>query len=321
MCSTADVNVPIDLVVRSPYRSVAPSPSESDLEQFRKNDPEPCIVRKIPDGRFEILVGEAAWRLVQAASLHTIKVRILEGVDDRAAANLAKKDAVSDQVLLTSAFAHLNLENRERNCAEKLLVARQIEAACSEPGTSRSAAGKRFGLSPSEVSHYLRVLKLPEAVRNYGMSGQMSFAQLRALSRISNIPSKVEEIALQIVKAARGLRYRRASSVTVRDIERLVDAVIHSDSAGQGADEDEKEGASQTLNTDASQTSGLQAEYVRGDSNICAAERKLTDSCGHRVEIDFDPRTKSGWLRIRFGNLDEYEAVSDLIAPTYEDFE
>lgn len=298
MSKNNDVSVPIDLVVRSPYRTVAPSPNASDIERFQQNDQEPILVRIIPESRYEILVGEAIWRAAQAVGLHTISVRIMDDVDDTVAASLAAKDAISDSAGSGSTLSRAYTEPRAVNCGGKLLIARQIESACQLPGTSKSAVAQQFGMSLSEVSHYLRVLRLPERIRNYGLSGQLSFGQLRALSRLAHKPDRAEALARKIIQAARGTRYRRSSSITVRKLEQLVNAEIH------GADKQSP-----------SHMQPSQPSYMRGNSDIAIAERKLTDSCGHRVEIDFDPKTKSGWVRIQFHDLDDYETVSDMIEP------
>lgn len=285
------LRLPIDLILRSPYRAVAPAPSATEVARFldEPEDYAPVFVRRLSGDRYELLAGEFVWRLAQAAGLHTLLVRVLDGIDNEDAAVLARMDATSETAKL--------LEGGVGACAQKLLLAARIKAELSDTGDTQEEVGRRYGLSQGEVSYHLRVLRLPEEVLRLGRSGELSFSQLRRLSRLP--PGRAAdalELAHQVVNASRGTRYRRASSVTVEELDRRVSVALGD--GGQAAV--------------GPQTAGSR----RKDPDIERQERALTDRCGHEVEIDFDPQTASGWVRVRYNSLDEFDLVSDLIAPS-----
>jgi hypothetical protein len=298
--------VPIEYVSRSPYRPIAPLPSPDALAAF-VTDPHyaPPVVRDAParHGLFELLLGEATWRLLQAAGHHTIDVRVLANVDDDLAKTISGSDARSDGATPAQSAAPARPARGRDACASRLAIGAAINALIADGDMRLNAAAARFGLSATEAAHYRRVLTLPEAVLALGRGGHLSFGQLRALARIAEHEARAIQLAREIVGAARGTRYRRASSMTVRQIEQRV-AQILSDLRGSAP---RRDGATRISTGDTPENR--------------IEERRLTEACGHTCTIRYDPKSTTGWISIRFCDLDDYEAVADLIAPRPHEFD
>lgn len=298
-------HVPIELVLRSPYRPVSPPvhPREvaAFLHQGRRYDP--MVVRETErQGTYELLIGESTWRLLQAAGIHTADVCLMQGVDDDLAKIMARSDAQADAPGGGGSDAPLTKMPGMGSCAAKLSIAEAILALTEEGEMRLTAAAGRFGLSATEAAHYRRVLTLPDAVLAHGRRGDLSFGQLRALSRLAAHGERVKRLAEEIVRAERGSRYRRASSMTVRRIEQRVQQVL-AEVQGQMP------------------PSSRHAKPPDTESNPSGApdnrveEQRLTESCGHVCKIHFDAKSTSGWLSIRFCDLEEYDLVAGIIAP------
>lgn len=298
-------NVPIELVLRSPYRPVSPPAPPREvaafLRQGRRYDP--LVVREaVQPGAYELLIGESTWRLLQAAGIHTADVRVVQGVDDELAKSMSRSDAQADAPGPAETDAPLTSMPGMGSCAAKLSIAEALLALVEDGDMRPTTAAARFGLSASEAAHYRRVLTLPDAVLAHGRRGELSFGQLRALSRIAAHGERVKRLAEEIVHAERGGRYRRASSVTVRQVERRVEQVLA-----------EVQGQTPHASRHAKTPDARAAPSGAPDNRV--EEQRLTESCGHVCKIRFDAKSSSGWLSIRFCDLDEYDLVAGIVAP------
>jgi ParB family transcriptional regulator, chromosome partitioning protein len=191
---SADRRVAIELIVRNP-RNPRRSFSEAELVDLSQSIRthgivQPIIVRKKPEsaGTYEIVAGERRWRAAQIAGLTEIPV-IVRDIDDRAALEIAIVE---------------NVQRADLNAIEEALGYQQLVDEHSY--TQLDLAGI-IGKSRSHVANTLRLLKLPEKVRDMLISNQLSAGHARALIAVDNPLA----LALKIVSG--GLSVRQAEQM------------------------------------------------------------------------------------------------------------
>lgn len=207
-------------------------------------------VRGSPDA-YEIIAGERRWRAAQRAGLHDVPVVLLE-VTDREALELAI------------------IENVQREDLNPLEEAMGYQALMDEFKHAQDDVAKIVGKSRSHVANTLRLLKLPETVKTYLTTGQISAGHARALIGQPD----PEAIAKAIV----------AQGLNVRQVEALA-----------------QEQAAKTGRPSKSR------ERVEKDADTRAFERRLSDALGLTVTISH--RDGGGELKIRYRSLEQLDEV------------
>lgn len=166
--TTADGKVPIEFISPNP-RNPRRSFSEADLTDLAQSIREdgivqPVVVRPSPSvsDRYEIIAGERRWRVAQKAGLVEILVLVRE-VDDRTALELAI------------------IENVQRTDLNPVEEAQGYQQLIDEHGYSQADLGQVIGKSRSHVANTLRLLKLPEGIRDMLTSEALSAGHARTL--------------------------------------------------------------------------------------------------------------------------------------------
>ena len=113
-------------------------------------------------GRFEIIAGERRWRAAQRAGLTQIPV-IVRDVNDRVALELAIIE---------------NVQRADLNPVEEALGYQQL---IDEHDYTQADLGQIIGKSRSHVANTLRLLKLPDAIRDMIIDGALSAGHARTL--------------------------------------------------------------------------------------------------------------------------------------------
>lgn len=255
----ADRKVAIDLVVRNP-KNPRKHFAEEDLQDLASSIRQhgivqPVVARLLPDGRFEIIAGERRWRAAQLAGLNDIPV-IIRDVDDRTALELAIVE---------------NVQRADLNPVEEALGYDQLIA---EHGYTQNDLGEIIGKSRSHVANSLRLLKLPDMVRDMITSGSLSAGHARAL-----IPTS-DPVGLARTIVSKGY--------SVRDAERLAQNNIRSQ--GQPA---------------------LEIKSVQKDPDTLALERSLSDSLG--LDVIVNHKGNGGRLTISYKSLEQLENICRLL--------
>lgn len=216
---------------------------------------QPVVVRTVGTGRYEIIAGERRWRAAQLAGLVEIPV-IIRDVDDRTALELAI------------------VENVQRADLNPLEEAMGYDQLIEDHGYTQNDLGEIIGKSRSHVANSLRLLKLPEPVRDMLADGSLSAGHARALVSTSDPTA----LARQIV----------AKGMSVRDAERIAQNDIRGVTQGRQA------AASQSK-----------------DSDTVALERSLTDRLG--LDVTISHKGSGGQLRINYKTLEQLEEICRLL--------
>lgn len=248
--------VPIDLVRRNP-RNPRREFADEQLAELASSIRErgiiqPLAVRPVKgeNGAFEIIAGERRWRAAQQAGLHDVPVVVLE---------------VSDTEALELAI----VENVQREDLNPLEEAGGYQALIAEFKYQQDEIAKTVGKSRSHVANMLRLLKLPEEVKNAMRTGALSAGHARALLGLAD--DEAARLARDIV--ARGLNVRQ------------VEAMVRDGAAGAAPRPAPK----------------------KKDADTVALEKRASDAIGLGVTIDYGG--KGGAVHIKYKSLDQLEDI------------
>jgi ParB family transcriptional regulator, chromosome partitioning protein len=205
---------------------------------------------------FEIIAGERRWRAAQRAGLHDVPVVIIEATD-------------------AEALQLAIIENVQRADLNALEEADGYRALMEEFGNSQDEIAKIVGKSRSHVANTLRLLKLPETVKTYITSGQLSAGHARMLVGQPNAEKLAEDIV------ARGLNVRQVEAMARDVAEKSGKKHGHARAARRGAGK---------------------------GADLTALEKRLSDALGLVVSID-EGKRGGGVLSIRYRNLDQLDDV------------
>jgi ParB family chromosome partitioning protein len=123
---------------------------------------QPVLVSQQHDGTFQLITGERRWRAVQLAGLATVPALVKEATP-RASLEMALVE---------------NIQRRDLNPLEEAYAFRQL---IDEHGLTQEQLGQRIGKSRVAVTNTLRLLHLPEAVREALANGSVTEGHARAI--------------------------------------------------------------------------------------------------------------------------------------------
>jgi len=212
---------------------------------------QPLIVTKKKDSdSYYLIAGERRLRAAQLAGLKSVPVVI--------------KDS-SPQQMLEIAIVE-NVQRQDLNPLEEAYAYKQFQ---DEFGLSHSAIAKKVGLNRSTITNKLRLLQLPEPVKEDVLNGKVTEGHARALMGIKDSTSL---IAAADIVAKREL--------SVRETEALVRKITY----GKG---------------------GTTRLWKTTDEQTQKYSDQLSKKLGYTAHIQ--KMTKGGKLVIRYNTLDELE--------------
>ncbi len=247
-----------------PRREFSEPEIASLSESLKEHDMlQPILVRRIDD-RFQLISGERRLRAAIQAGWTTIPARVREA-DDRLVAELAIVE---------------NLQRKDLNPIEKALSFRRY---LDEHSCPQEDLAKRLKIDRSTIANLLRLLELPEQVRDSLQEGKITAGHARALLPLGD---EIQQCAFSEKVVEEGL--------SVRATERLVSEVIEEE------DGDE-------LNVIA--TPARKAKKSRSDQ-VASLEQELRVALGTKVEIRLSSRGR-GKIVIHFANNEEFERLNE----------
>jgi ParB family chromosome partitioning protein len=159
-----------------------------ELAQSIKNTGilQPILVRRRKDGQYEIVAGERRWRAAQKAGLKEVPCTVAD---------------LADEQVLTTALIE-NLQREDLNPIEEAEAYRRLS---DEQGLSQDKIAKAVGKDRSTVANALRLLKLPEKVREMVQGGALTMGHARALLGLEKGKS-MEKMARKVVNEGLSVR-------------------------------------------------------------------------------------------------------------------
>jgi ParB family transcriptional regulator, chromosome partitioning protein len=213
---------------------------------------QPLVVRRRED-HYQIIAGERRWRAAQKAALREIPV-IVKDVNENAAFEMAL------------------IENLQREDLNPIEEAEAYRYLIEQFELTQEEAAKRVGKERSSVANALRLLRLPDSIRQDVSSARMSMGHARALLALED-NSDMMEARDQVLR----------KKLSVRETEALVRRI-------------KKFG----------RVPAKKAKPENHPQLLCLAE-ELQRSLGTQVKIF--PRKRGGKIEITFFSPDDLERL------------
>lgn len=249
--------VPIELIHRN-----ADQPrwvfSEAEVEELaasirEKGVLQPILVRPAPGlpGEWEIVAGERRWRASQKAGLRVMPVLVRE---------------LNDIQVLEIAVIE-NVQRANLNAIEEASAYQQL---VSKFGRTQEEVADGVGKSRSHVANTLRLMNLPQPVRQHVLEGRLSAGHARAILTADD-PAALAEIII-------------AKGLSVRDAENLARST-----------------------PSASRPQAPAKRKPAKDTDTQALEADLSDVLGLDVEVV--DRGGAGELKIKYATLEQLDEL------------
>ena len=204
---------------------------------------QPLLVRE-KDGHYEIIAGERRWRAAKIAGLKEVPVIIRDYTEQEAA-----------EVAL--------IENIQRKDLNPIEEAQAYQKLLEDYGMTQEMLSETLSKSRTVITNALRLLKLPEPVRDMVAGGELSTGHAKVLLGLEN-----EE---DIKKAADQIREK---ALSVRETEALVRSVTE-----KKPRKEKKELKNKTAYTELENN-------LKEKLGTKVSIRRRSDNAG-RIEIDF----------------------------------
>jgi ParB family chromosome partitioning protein len=213
---------------------------------------QPIVVRDIGRGQYELIAGERRWRAAQKAGLGEIP-------------------AVVRDIPAQSALAVALIENIQREELTALEEAQALRRLIDEFKLSQQQCADAVGRSRAAVANLLRLLELPEPIRDLLDEGRIEMGHARALL---TLPAPR---AISLAEKAADHEW------SVRELEQAVRLAQLPRGTGK-------------------------TKTRKVDPDIASLERELSGNLGTRVEIA-QGRGKRGKLVIHYHDHDALEGI------------
>jgi ParB family chromosome partitioning protein len=211
----------------------------------------PLIVRRVSEG-YVLVAGERRWRAAQKAGLRELPVMVRE---------VTEKEA----------FEIALIENIQREDLNPIEEAEAYKRLIEEHGLTQEELAARVGKDRSTVANALRLLRLPDPIKQAIVAGQLSMGHARALLAIAD-EGDLRKAAARVI----------AENLSVRAAEALVQRLK-------------------------SKRLPKQKRDAHGGTQVRHLVEKLQRKLGARVELK--DKGGSGTLEIRYGSLQELDRV------------
>jgi ParB family chromosome partitioning protein len=257
----------IDSLLPNPHQPRRSFPEESlaDLSHSIKEMGviQPLIVRSTTEGKYEIVAGERRWRAAKKAGFFTIPV-IVRNISD----------AESLEIAL--------IENLQRENLNPLDTAEAYNTLIRKFSYTHEILAQRIGKDRTNITNHLRLLKLPDPIKDHLREDRISMGHARTLLAVDHLPT-------QLNLSSRTIKRK----LSVRELERIVQ------------------------NFKNKQLVGL-AKTSEKDPDLVALETKLSRHFSTRVLIRNKTNT-SGRLELAFHSREELDRLLEAMGYS-EDF-
>ena len=217
---------------------------------------QPILLRPSGDD-YEIVAGERRWRAAQKARLHVIPA-IVRDIDEASMAELALIE---------------NIQREDLNAIEEAEGYKQL---IHRHGHTQDGVAKLVHKSRSHVANLLRLLDLPQFVRESLMSGDITMGHARAVATAPDPEALTKEIVskgLSVRQAEQRAKQAKPAPGPLRDIGRA-----------------SARNAGKTV-----------------DADLAALERQLGDILGLKVVVSH--KGQGGTVTLHYSNLEQLDMV------------
>ena len=223
---------------------------------------QPLTVRRLASGYYQIIAGERRWRAAKLAGLDQVPAVIIEA-DDRKVMELGL------------------IENLQREDLNPIEEAMGYKALVEDYGLTQEEVARQVGKSRPAVANALRLMALPDAIRQLLEEGKLSAGHGRALLTLSD-GSLQRKLAQKVI----------AEDLSVRQTEALAKRLA-------AAAEDE--------------ANGIPPQSAPDPRKIYrdAAAKELSTRWGRKVSITMGP--KKGRLESEFYDDEDLTQLLDLL--------
>ena len=235
---------------------------------------QPIVVRNVGK-RFQIIAGERRYRAAQMANWERVPVLVREA-DDRQMAELAIVE---------------NVQRKDLNALEKAL---SFQRYLQEYGCTQEELAARVNIDRSTVANLIRLLELPEEVKQMVVVGQITQGHARALLPLGD-EQEQRDFAQQVSR----------ESLSVRATEQLVHDHIHQ------ADIEHLSVVDSQGNTRPAQPA--QPAQRSPSAHLLQIEEQLKLALGAKVDLKQTAKG-AGRITIHFKNLEEFERLRAILS-------
>ncbi len=294
------LNLKIDKIVTNSNqpRKYFDNGKMSELKDSIKNSGllQPITVRKISNGKYEIVAGERRYRACRELGMENIPV-IEMNVGDARGYELSVLENIQRE----------NLNPIEE--AESYLMLMEVY------GYTQEKLSEKLGKTRSSVSNKMRILKLPASVKEMVKKGEISYGHARTLLSLSD-EKKIEAAAKEIINKGYSVRE------TERRVKFLINKGNSSDALSGSLDSREKESENKSQNKNLTdkenndfsekEYNGYEEGYEEKDGEKLFLEGKLREFFESSVEIKGNLHG-NGKIEIKFHNYEELERIIGLL--------
>jgi len=221
---------------------------------------QPIVVRQAGDN-YEIIAGERRFRAAKLADLKTLPAIIRKATDEE---------------LLELAL----IENIHRTDLNPIERAKAFYNYISTFNLTQQQASEKLGRDRSDIANHIRLLELPNEIKQMLIEGSLSMGHARAILALptDDLRNKLANRAM-------------AGRLSVREVERLVKRAISGSEKGK-------------------------RPMPIKPAHILDLENKLTSELGTRVFIETQKNGQKGKIIIEFYSIDEFDRITEKIGLT-----
>ena len=303
------LNLKIDRIVTNSNqpRKYFDNEKMSELKDSIKNSGliQPITVRKISNGKYEIIAGERRYRACREL-----------GMENISAIEISAGDARGYELSV--------LENIQREDLNPIEEAESYLMLMEVYGYTQEKLSEKLGKTRSSLSNKMRILKLPGSVKERVKKGEISYGHARTLLSLSE-QKKIEETAKEIIDKGYSVRE------TEKRVKVLTNKEKFSDVLPDDKQDRKKEAGNNSLNsenfhetgkinvTDNQETDFSEKEdsphiesHEEKDSEKLFLEDKLREFFESGVEIKGNLHG-NGKIEIKFHDYEELERIIGLM--------
>ena len=254
-------DIPIDSLEPNPFqpRRLFDEELLSDLANSirEKGVIQPLIVRPSPRGTFEIVAGERRWRAASIAGFESVPAIVRE---------------MSDSESLEIAL----IENLQRENLNAVDTAEAYDTLIKRFDYTHESLAKKIGKDRSSITNHLRLLRLPDAVKEDLRQERLSTGHAKALLAVEDVQSQLS-LSRKVI----------SRKLSVRELEKIVQSSKNKPNR-----------------------QGLGDRQL--DPELREVENNLSGHLGTKVRIKMS-ETGSGKMEIHFHSMEVLNGIVELL--------